>query len=281
MDLNYILIIICILFLLSLCLGMVKKGYDIQNTKQKSSSFKNTDYKKSDIDDKSDIGDNSNEGDNSESLLDQRFYDVSEVYPQLNDIYLNLPEIKLEISKIVSEDNVELWNDWPEKDIYATNREWKIIPFKAFDVIVNDNCKRFPHLWRFISNIPNIRVAIISKLGPGMKLKPHRGWGSHSNHVLRCHFGLNVPKENACFISVADKFDQENNIPIDEEIRYHSQDKWLVFDDSKHHYAENPTDADRIVLILDIDRPPKVKAGTSDEKDTKELLEIINSFKNK
>jgi aspartyl/asparaginyl beta-hydroxylase (cupin superfamily) len=208
-------------------------------------------------------------------LLDQRFYDVNDVYPELNKILDNLGKIKNEIrGNLEIKENDNDWKDWPERNLYATNRKWKIVPFKAFDVTVEENCKKYPHLWKFISSVPNVRVAILSKLSPGMKLTPHQGWGMHSNYVLRCHFGLDVPKEKACYISVADVEG------VDEEIQYHSQDNWMIFDDAKFHYAENPTELDRIVLIMDLDRPKNVKEGASKVGDTKELLEIVNSFRN-
>jgi len=208
-------------------------------------------------------------------LLDQKFYDVEYTYPELNKIYHNLENIKKELNNNLTRGTINnMWEMWPEKELYEVDKEWKIIPFKAFDVIVPKNCEKFPYLWEFISSIPNVRIAIISKLSPGMKLKTHQGWGKHSNNVLRCHFGLNVPVENSCYISVAD------NVHEPEEIRYHSPDEWLIFDDSKYHYAENPTNLDRIVLIMDIDRPFYIKEGTSKIKDSKELTSIVNSYRN-
>ena len=64
-----------------------------------------------------------------------------------------------------------------------------------------------------------------------------------------------------------------------EEIRYHVNNEWMIFDDSKRHYAENTSEDDRIVLIIDIERPEHVKQGTSDATDTKELEEFVTAFK--
>lgn len=205
--------------------------------------------------------------------LDQKFYHASDLFPELNTIYPSLDRIKEEIRG----DHKEQWTDWPERKLYQTkNSSWKIIPFKAFGVTVKANCDRFPHLWDFIRSVPSVKIAILSKLGPGMKLKSHRGWKSHSNHVLRCHFGIQIPMEQKCYISVADDL---NGKPGVEEHRYHSQDQWLVFDDSKHHYAENPTERERIVLIMDLERPSNVKPGTSKVQDSKELKDILESFR--
>jgi aspartyl/asparaginyl beta-hydroxylase (cupin superfamily) len=222
-------------------------------------------------------------------LLSKNYYTVIEICPDLNRIYRNLENIKKEINYIKKDH----WPDWPEKKLYknenfdtiTTNSnpfkkslqkndfKWNIYPFMAFNVIVHENCKKCPTLWNFIKKIPGIKVALLSRLGPGTKLNTHRGWGNHSNHVIRCHFGFKVPK--GCYVSVKEN---END---DEEIKLHEEDKWLIFDDSRYHYAHNPSNEERIVLIIDIERPTNIKTGTSDIGDTKELLQIVDYFKKK
>jgi len=197
-------------------------------------------------------------------LQDELFYNVDNVYPELRKIHKLRDKIMKEMA------NIDNWNDWPEKELYDNNGTWKIYPLYAFDVWVTNNCKSLPTLTKFIQSTPNIKLAILSKLSPGMKLVPHRGWGKHSNNVLRAHYGLNVP-ENKCYIGVSD----DNR----EEKQYHKNDDWIVFDDSKNHMAENTSDHDRIVLIIDMERPDYIKKGSSKIGDTKELLEIINYFK--
>ena len=88
---------------------------------------------------------------------------------------------------------------------------------------------------------------------------------SLSNNVLRCHYGIKVPNE--CYIYV----ETEKQQMLDNEI--------IVFDDSKLHSAGNFSNEDRIVLILDIERPDYIEKGKSESKDTQELLSFINSFK--
>ena len=58
-----------------------------------------------------------------------------------------------------------------------------------------------------------------------------------------------------------------------------TENKIIVFDDSKLHYAQNNGSKDRIILILDIDRPKNVKIGTSTVEDTAELNNFIDSIK--
>lgn len=207
---------------------------------------------------------------NRDRLKDELFYDVNEVCPELNKIHKVRNKILDELSHI--EMNGGEWNDWPEKNLYDSKGTWKIFPFYAFDIWVEENCKKMPTLTNFIKSIPNLKLATLSKLSPGMKLTPHEGWGKHSNFVLRSHYGLIVP-ENKCYVMVSDDDRKEK--------QYHKNDRWIIFDDSKTHMAENSSKYDRIVLILDITRPKNIKKGKSKIGDTNELLEIVNYFKKK
>jgi aspartyl/asparaginyl beta-hydroxylase (cupin superfamily) len=199
----------------------------------------------------------------------KRFYNIVDTYPNLKAIHPLRSKIMKELDKVIN------WIDWPEKELYDHQGEWKIFPLFAFNIWVQDNCNKLPTLTKFIKNIPNLKTAILSKLSPKMKLKPHQGWGKHSNTVLRAHYGLIVP-EDKCYIGVSDPQHHINN---PQEKQYHKNDEWLVFDDAKMHMAENTSDQDRIVLILDILRPPGVKQGESLVKDTKELTDIVNAFR--
>lgn len=188
------------------------------------------------------------------------FYKVNDIQPKLNNIY---PLRK----KIISEvNNIQIWVSWPEKNLYETpTKTWNIFPFYAFGLWINKNCEKCPTIYNFLKSIPNLKLATLSRLSAGMKLKPHYGWGNHSNYVLRCHYGIKVPKN--CYVV------------CDNKKKYHKNNEWIIFDDSKSHYACNESDQDRIVLIIDIERPKWIKKGESKVGDTKELLEIIEYYK--
>lgn len=197
-----------------------------------------------------------------------------------NKLFYNVDEIDNNLSKIdsikydVLEETLgiyqdDVWKDWPETELYEKNGSWKIFPFFAFNTWVPENCEKCPMIFNFIKNIKGLKLATLSKLSPGMKLKPHKGWGNHSNYVIRCHYGIIVPEN--CYVFV-----KNNEF---EKIKYHEQFKWLIFDDSKVHYAENKSTDDRIVLILDVERPDNIKRGSSKVGDSKELIEIVNYFR--
>ena len=146
-------------------------------------------------------------------ITDQKFYHPGQISSRLADIKFSLPEIKPEVRAAGSGSG--LWLDWPELDLYQDlDKEWRIFPFMAFGKMLPSNCEKCPMLWQFIKSIPGIRVAILSKLGPGMKLTAHQGWAKHSNQVIRCHYGFQVP--DGCYLAVADRKDLS-----DQEARYH------------------------------------------------------------
>lgn len=237
---------------------------------------------------------------------DEFFYDVKEINPDLEKIDSIKYEVYNEMLKVY---NKKSWEDWPEKNLYNKNGQWKILPFYAFDTWVKENCDSCPKIYKFLKSIKGLKSAMLSKLSPKMKLNPHRGWGRYSNYIIHCHYGILVPE--GCYVSVSNRnkpplfksftsgeskgfFKKEKvksktsgeNIVYDEfdrkeEIRFHQQFKWLCFDDSKTHYAENTSNSDRIVLLLDIERPLNIAVGTSAEGDTEELTAIINYYKSK
>jgi len=204
------------------------------------------------------------------SKKNKLFYETYEIY----EIEKNLKEIEKYKNNILEETKgiyKEDWIEWPEKYLYRNNNDWKIYPFYAFNIWVEENCKRCPKIYNLLKRIKGLKLATLSKLCGKTKLDMHQGWGSHSNYVIRCHYGIIVPER--CYIYVEDEKGYE--------YRFHKEFEWLIFDDSKFHYAENQNDSDRIVLIVDIERPNDIKIGVSEIGDTKELIEIINYFKNK
>jgi aspartyl/asparaginyl beta-hydroxylase (cupin superfamily) len=201
--------------------------------------------------------------------MNKLFYTVDEVCTDLH----KMDAVKEEVLKEVHAVNSNNWHNWPEKGLYGAKGDWKIFPFYAFGGWSKTQCDRCPTIHNFLKQVKGLKLATLSKLTPGMKLHSHRGWGNHSNNVIRCHYGLIVP-EGAAFISVSE------NQHFGYQDKHHKQFEWLVFDDSKWHYATNTSpDSERIVLILDVDRPSNIERGTSDVGDTKELLEIVNYFK--
>ena len=88
-----------------------------------------------------------------------------------------------------------------------------------------------------------------------------------SNHILRCHLGMIVPGDGT-----------QCGTWVQGETRHHAERGVIVFDDSKLHNAFNDTDEERVVLIVDIMRPPGVPKGRAKGGHTKELDGLIDLF---
>ena len=152
------------------------------------------------------------------------------------------------------------WLKWPETDLYKEN-SWSIIPFIAFGKNVTTNCNKYPKIHAMLKKI-NPETALLSKMNAHTKLKTHRGWAQLSNRILRCHYGVVVPKKKCKMV-------------VNGEEQYIENDKIIVFDDSLPHYAENNSSNERIVLIIDMKRPFYVQRGTSTIETTPKLIQFV------
>jgi aspartyl/asparaginyl beta-hydroxylase (cupin superfamily) len=206
------------------------------------------------------------------------FYEISDLSNEnLNLIEKYKENILNETLNLCTQNRYKNWEIWPEKDLYNNEDGWKIFPFYAFDFWIKENCKKCPSVYNFLKKIKGLKLATLSKLSPGTKLNIHQGWGSHSNHVIRCHYGLVIPEEAySSYIYVEDDYDSTTK-----NKQYHKKFEWIIFDDSKPHYAENSGSTDRIVLIIDVLRPLDIQVGKSEIGDTHELLEIVNYLRKK
>lgn len=100
-------------------------------------------------------------------------------------------------------------------------------------------CQRYP---RTISAITAAPLAagdvMLSVMAPSSKIVPHTGL---TNLDLTCHLALDIPP--GCGIEVGD------------ETRTWQRGKTLVFDDTFRHWAWNPSDRPRLVLLFDFWHP--------------------------
>jgi aspartyl/asparaginyl beta-hydroxylase (cupin superfamily) len=197
--------------------------------------------------------------------MNKTFYNVNETYPWLNDLS-SKKNFKLILDDLYKIKESITWQEWPEHELWKNNNtnKWTLFPIKAFGKWSNKNIKSCPNIYNLLQNNSDIINIGFSRLSAGTKLDEHQGWANLSNYVLRCHLALIVPGP-AYIYCENDKQQQQVG-------------KWIVFDDSKLHYADNMGNDDRIVLILDIKRPGNVKIGESNIVDSKELLGFIKEF---
>jgi aspartyl/asparaginyl beta-hydroxylase (cupin superfamily) len=98
-----------------------------------------------------------------------------------------------------------------------------------------------------------------------MTLAPHTGWEDLANHVLRIHVPLIVPSCCGTWVEGC--------------VRIHQEGIIQAFDDSKVHRAFNYNSTEeRIVLIIDLARPPTLPIGTAIGGHTEELDNFIEQM---
>ena len=177
-----------------------------------------------------------------------------------------LPTVLEEILNV----NKKFFINWPEKHLYGKDVDWSVIPIlythptnEPTNSIWIDEVNYFmPTLYKFIKSLPNIRTALISKMGPNNRLEPHQGWKDVANHVLRAHFPLLVTSTSG--------------ICVVDEVRLHKDHDIILFDDSLLHSGFNgDTKRERYILIVDFIRPQNVQPGSSEIESTDALLKLI------
>lgn len=128
--------------------------------------------------------------------------------------------------------------EWPERFLYE--KAWTVFGIIYLGHTVPQGAALCPKTHQLLQGIPGIFTAGFSRLGSGAKIKPHSG--NNIPPKYRCHLGLVVPEQ--CFFTVNGTVTQWQ------------EGEWLCFDDAHEHSAVNESDADRIVLLVDILKPP-------------------------
>ncbi|KAF0700980.1 Aste57867_8426 [Aphanomyces stellatus] len=223
-------------------------------------------------DDEHDMDDDIDDIDDS---MNPSFYDYKQVYPELSLLQDATAIIRQEAQ---AAQLVASWPNWPEDHYVGDAGEWKVFPlcytFPAWDasktVWVEATCVQCPETVALLRQLPGLRTALFSNLGPTTTLGAHRGWADLANDILRCHLGLVVPTlpdEECCCVVVAG------------QARPHREGGLLVFDDSKLHSAYNvhPTET-RLVLIVDMYRPEDLPRGMAVGGHTDELDRFIAQY---
>ncbi len=129
----------------------------------------------------------------------------------------------------------------PDQKRIATEKNWRTLFLYGFGNRVEGNCRQMPKTAEMIGRVPHIHTAWLSILAPGYHIPPHRGV---TKGIMRAHLGLIVPEErDKCWIRVGD------------ERRSWEPGKIFVIDDTYEHEVRNDTDEERVVLLLDFNRP--------------------------
>jgi hypothetical protein len=195
--------------------------------------------------------------------INRYFYDIADINkPSLNRLKF-LEPAKKEILDMSSQSIT--WYPWTESKLYKDeSKKMYVIPLYGFG-IWHPGLLNYPSIISYLKSIPSLKLAYILKIPPQLVLEKHRGWGYYSNDIIRCQYGISVPKN--CFISV------------DNQKRFYDKNKWIIYDYSKIHFMANLSFDDLILLVIDIDRPTNIIKGESKERDIDGLVRMITLVK--
>ena len=119
---------------------------------------------------------------------------------------------------------------------------WKRFYLKWYEASHPSAAQFCPKTVALLQTLPTVKAAMFTELPPEGKLNRHRDPYAGS---LRYHLGLITPNSDQCFIEVNGE-------------RYSWRDgEGVLFDETFIHSAQNNTDANRIILLCDIERPMK------------------------
>jgi aspartyl/asparaginyl beta-hydroxylase (cupin superfamily) len=141
---------------------------------------------------------------------------------------------------------------------------WDTLEFLFWNTENKNNCDACPEINRWLSSIPGLTSAGISRLSPGAEIKPHPG---DTNGIARCHLGLIIPHGLP-----------DCGIMVNGEARAWEEGKFTVFCDAYEHSAWNRTNAFRYILIVDVVLPrflSKKKQIVSNVKSSLKLQGLI------
>jgi aspartyl/asparaginyl beta-hydroxylase (cupin superfamily) len=132
----------------------------------------------------------------------------------------------------------------PDQYRIATAGNWKTFFLYGFGNPLKRNCEQAPITADIISRVPTVHTAWFSILAPGYHIPAHTGV---TKGILRAHLGLIIPKEQEkCRIRVGDEF------------KTWAPGKIFIIDDTYEHEVWNDTDEERVVLLLDFNRPMRI-----------------------
>jgi aspartyl/asparaginyl beta-hydroxylase (cupin superfamily) len=184
-------------------------------------------------------------------LAEREFHDPED-FPWLAELEAATEALTADFHAVMAAERAELVpyiqypDDVPLRQWEALNRsrDWTAIHLVANGKVVEANARHCPAALALLARIDQPHVprrgpnAMFSLLAPGAHIPPHTGV---ANTRLVCHLPLIVPP--GCWFRVG------------AERREWRVGKAWVFDDTIEHEAKNPSDALRVILIVDCWHP--------------------------
>ncbi len=164
-------------------------------------------------------------------------------FPWTAELEVNWKTIRGELERVLRlRDELPRLHDLSQ-DNYRVSADdrWKTFVIRGFGYWASEGRRLCPETTRLLRGIPRLESAFFSVLAPGANIPPHVGI---PKGLLRCHLGLVVPDPS-----------EGCHMVLDGVTRYWQEGRTFVFDDTYRHEVHNDTDQERVVLLLDFERP--------------------------
>jgi ornithine lipid ester-linked acyl 2-hydroxylase len=173
-------------------------------------------------------------------IIDHKQFPALQAFEERwQDIHAELRDILLHRNAIPLFQEVS-----PDQKRIAQGQNWRTFILYGFGARLDKNCARAPVTAALLADVPHLQSAWFSIIAPGYHIPAHRGV---TKGILRAHLGLIVPKDaEKCWMRV------------DREIMVWRQGKLFVFDDTYEHEVANNTSEERVILLIDFDRPMRL-----------------------
>ncbi len=179
------------------------------------------------------------------SLVDNKPFAETAEFPHLLEIENNWQKILEEVKTVLKQrEAIPTFQEVsPDQKKISKGENWRTFFLYGFGDPLPKNSKQAPNTTRLIENAEMLQTAWFSILSPGYHIPRHRGV---TKGILRYHLGLIIPKDY-----------EKCRIRVGEEVRPWRTGKGFVIDDTFDHEVWNDTDEERVILIVDFDRPMK------------------------
>ena len=166
-------------------------------------------------------------------------------FPELKPLLEHWREIRTEALALREAQRIRAsqeYNDVGFNSFFRTG--WKRFYLKWYDESHPSAATLCPRTTALLRELPSVKATMFAELPPGSHLVRHRDPYAGS---LRMHLGLATPNDDGCYIEVDGQ-------------RYSWRDgEAVVFDETYLHVARNTTQADRVILFCDVERPLKYR----------------------
>lgn len=170
----------------------------------------------------------------------------SSLFPWVGMLEDNWQDIRAELDTVLHyREAIPRFQDVsPDQYRISPDDMWKTFMLFGFGFRAELNCQLCPKTTAVLEKLPGLKTAFFSILAPGKHVPSHKGV---TKAFVRCHLGLVVPEERSkCYMTVAE-------VPCVWQAGHA-----FVFDDTFPHEVSNNTNEERVVLLIDVDRPMKI-----------------------